>query len=407
MRRRRLVLGALAGLAAGAFVLGAALGDSPAPRVEVAATLPLPQLAGERIVAGLDGTGIPAAAADRGSPGRVAGVILFAGNFPSRAAGRRLVAELQGIRRPAALRDPLLIMVDQEGGLVKRVGGAPSASAQQMGARGAAFSREQGRRTAANLRDLGVNVDLAPVLDVARPGGTIAETERGFGSTASGHRHRDPLCRRSPAGRRGGHRQALPGTGGGRREHRLRGAADRPLEADPARRRRGALPRLRRHRRRHGDAQHRDLPRLPGRPAAFARSIATGELRSRLGFQGVSITDALEAASVRAFGGPAKAGLAAVAAGTDLLLFTDPMRRQGAAGPGRRRVRRPRSSRRRIAAGAGAAPASRAARRGAGPRWRSGRRREARFDDREAMLRSKRAVGIRHLAHACARASAS
>jgi len=34
-----------------------------------------------------------------------------------------------------------------------------------MGDRGAAASREQGRRTAANLRSLGVNVDLAPVLD--------------------------------------------------------------------------------------------------------------------------------------------------------------------------------------------------------------------------------------------------
>ena len=35
-------------------------------------------------------------------------------------------------------------MVDQEGGLVKRLDGAPSASAAEMGARGAAFSRAQG-----------------------------------------------------------------------------------------------------------------------------------------------------------------------------------------------------------------------------------------------------------------------
>ncbi len=39
--------------------------------------------------------------------------------------------------------------------------------------------------------------------------------------------------------------------------------------------------------------------------------------------QGVSITDALETVAVRDFGGPAKAGLAAARAGTDLLLFTD------------------------------------------------------------------------------------
>src|SRR4029079_9844098 len=68
---------------------------------------------------------------------------------------------------------------------VKRLSGAPTASAATMGARGAAFSREQGRRTAANLRDVGVNVDLAPVLDVGRSGGVIAETERSFGATAA------------------------------------------------------------------------------------------------------------------------------------------------------------------------------------------------------------------------------
>jgi beta-N-acetylhexosaminidase len=58
--------------------------------------------------------------------------------------------------------------------------------------------------------------------------------------------------------------------------------------------------------------------------AAFVRSIATGELRTRLGFEGVSITDALNTVAVGDFGGPAKAGLAAARAGVDLLLFADP-----------------------------------------------------------------------------------
>jgi beta-N-acetylhexosaminidase len=64
-------------------------------------------------------------------------------------------------------------------------------------------------------------------------------------------------------------------------------------------------------------------PHLSHKPAAFARSIATGELRDRLGFGGVSITDALETVSAQEFGGPAKVGVAAARAGTDLLLFTD------------------------------------------------------------------------------------
>jgi beta-N-acetylhexosaminidase len=64
-------------------------------------------------------------------------------------------------------------------------------------------------------------------------------------------------------------------------------------------------------------------PAFSDAPAAFTRAIATGELRRRLGFRGVSITDALETAAVDAFGGPGQAGVAAARAGVDLLLFTD------------------------------------------------------------------------------------
>ncbi len=323
-RRRRLALAALGGFAAAAFALGAALGDGPAPRVEVASTLPLPQLAGERIVAGFPGTTVPAPVKEAIREGRLAGVVLFAGNLPDRAAARRLIAGLQAIRRPVSLRDPLLIMVDQEGGLVKRVSGAPTASARGMGERGAAFSREQGRRTASNLRDLGINVDLAPVLDVARPGGTIADTDRGFGDSAA--QVADTAIPFAQALQQGGvaaTAKHFPGLGAAREntdfavqriglsEETLRAVDEAPYRSFAAI---------------NGDMVMLSTaiyPAFSDRPAAFSRPIATGELRAQVGFQGVSITDALEAASVRAFGGPAKAGLAAAGAGTDLLLFTD------------------------------------------------------------------------------------
>ena len=324
MRRRRLTLGVLAGLAMAAFVVGAALGDNPAPRIEVAETLPLPQLTGERIVAGLSGTDVSSSLEAAVHEGRVAGVILFAGNFPSRAAGARLIARLQAIRRPPALRDPLLIMVDQEGGLVKRVDGAPSLSAQQMGARGGAFSLEQGRRTAANLRDLGVNVDLAPVLDVARPGGTIAATERGFGASAQQVAATAvPFAEGLQQGGVAATAKHFPGLGSaaentdfavqriGLSRAALRRVDEAPYRAFVAAE--GKLVML----------STAIYPALAPDPAAFARPIATGELRTRLGFEGVSITDALETVAVRAFGGPAKAGVAAARAGTDLLLFAD------------------------------------------------------------------------------------
>src|SRR3954453_21468530 len=182
-RRGRIALAALGGLAAGAFAFGVALGDGAPPEPSAASKLTLPQLAGQRLVVGFTGTTPPAPVRKLARQGRLAGVILFAENLPSRGSGRRLAARLQAIRRPPGRRDPLLVMVDQEGGLVKRLDGAPSASAAEMGARGAAFSSAQGARTAANLRSAGVNVDLAPVLDIARAGSDTAETERGFGSS--------------------------------------------------------------------------------------------------------------------------------------------------------------------------------------------------------------------------------
>jgi beta-N-acetylhexosaminidase len=323
-RRRRLALGVLAAVAAGAFAFGATLGDGDVRPVEVSSTLSVPRLAGERIVVGLDGTRVSPRLRAAVHDGRVAGVVLFAANFPTRAAGRRLISRLQAIPRPPVLRDPLLIMVDQEGGLVKRVDGAPTASAKEMGERGAAFSREQGNRTAANLRDLGVNVDLAPVLDVARPGGTIAATERGFGSTAQ--QVAATAVPFATALQRGGvaaTAKHFPGFGAAREN------------TDFAVQRIG----LSRQRLRAVDeAPYRDYiaaggdlvmlstaiyPAFSPDPAAFSRPIATGELRRRLGFDGVSITDALETVAVADFGGPAKAGLAAARAGADLLLFTE------------------------------------------------------------------------------------
>lgn len=316
-------MAALVGLAVGAFALGATLGEEPPPP-PVASTLPASQLAGERIVVGFEGAAVPARLREMVRRGRIAGVVLFAANFPSRAAGRSLIASLQAIRRPPALRDPLLVMVDQEGGLVKRVGGAPTASAREMGERGAAFSREQGRRTAANLRALGVNVDLAPVLDVARPGGTIAATKRGFGSTAARvSATAVPFAAALQAGGVAATGKHFPGLGAapentdfavqriGLSKRELRRVDEAPYRAFAAAG--GAIAML----------STAIYPALSPRPAAFAGAVATGELRTRLGFAGVSITDALETVAVRAFGGPAKAGLAAARAGTDLLLFPD------------------------------------------------------------------------------------
>jgi beta-N-acetylhexosaminidase len=325
IRRRRAAIAIGCGHASAAFAFGVTLGDGEEASPSAVSQLSRSQLAGQRVITGFAGSRAPAPVRRMIREGAVAGVVLFADNFPSRAAGRRLIAGLQAIRRPPGLRDPLLVMVDQEGGLVKRVSGAPSSSAREMGERGASYSREQGRRTAANLRDVGVNVDLAPVLDVGRPGGTIAETDRAFGSTpAAVSATAVPFAEGLQGGGLAATGKHFPGFGSALVNTDY---AVQRLDISRAELRRVDEAPYRRFISAGGDLVMLSTaiyPAFSGRPAAFTRAIATGELRGRLGFEGVSITDALESVAVRAFGGAAKAGIAGARAGVDLLLYADP-----------------------------------------------------------------------------------
>jgi len=61
----------------------------------------------------------------------------------------------------------------------------------------------------------------------------------------------------------------------------------------------------------------------PGRPAGLSPAIVDGELRQRLGFTGVTITDALEADALRPFGGIPSRSLLAARAGMDLILCSE------------------------------------------------------------------------------------
>ncbi|HEY5334283.1 MAG TPA: glycoside hydrolase family 3 N-terminal domain-containing protein, partial [Solirubrobacterales bacterium] len=273
----------------------------------------------------IDGTGLTPELRNAVHTGKVAGVVLFEADFPSRAAGHELIAALQAIPRPAKLRRlPLLVMTDQEGGEVKRVDGPPEASAAQMGREGAAFARRQGVATAANLEDLGVNVDLAPVLDVARPGGVIAATDRGFGADAPAvAKAAVPFAVGLQHGGVAATAKHFPGLGTATEntdfeaqrltlpKAKLRTVDEAPYRAYIAAG--GKLVML----------STAIYPAFSARPAAFARPIATGELRGRLGFHGVTITDSLGGAAVAAFGGQREAAVDGAAAGDDLLLFDD------------------------------------------------------------------------------------
>ena len=305
-------------------VLAAAGGAAPGPG-DGASGLTLAQAVGQRIVVSLPSTTIPATLARQVRRGEVAGVILFSRNIASRAQLRALTVRLQTERKrgPASLRDrPLLVMIDQEGGLVKRLSGAPSRSAAGMGATGdVATVRAEGVATARNLRSVGVNVDLAPVLDLGLPGSFQRATGRAFAATpAAVSRYGGAFADGLASGGVLAAAKHFPGLGRAtadedRRLNRIDVSADVLRSTDEAPFR---------------DAAKRGVPltmvstgvysALSSRPAMFSPAIATTELRDTVGFDGVSISDDLEVPAL-AHISPERTALAALRAGDDLLLF--------------------------------------------------------------------------------------
>ncbi|HEY7177732.1 MAG TPA: glycoside hydrolase family 3 N-terminal domain-containing protein [Gaiella sp.] len=147
---------------------------------------PLETLVGARLVVGMEGTSPSPALLDRIRRGRVGGVILMGANVRSAPEVRALTGRLRAAAGEGGRR--LLIMTDQEGGLVRRFRWAPpAASAEQLGLRTEGTIRRTGRATAAALERLGVDVDLAPVADVpAVPASFVAAMDRGFSTKPTG-----------------------------------------------------------------------------------------------------------------------------------------------------------------------------------------------------------------------------
>jgi beta-N-acetylhexosaminidase len=115
------------------------------------------------------------------------GFILFQRNCVSRQQVRRLVDEL----REAVGRDDAPVLIDQEGGRVARLrppGWRAAPAAGRIGAlaessRAAAVeaARLNARILAAELSELGITVDCAPVLDLRLPGAHEVIGDRAFG----------------------------------------------------------------------------------------------------------------------------------------------------------------------------------------------------------------------------------
>jgi beta-N-acetylhexosaminidase len=291
----------------------------PRPRPRLTAA----QLAGQHIVFAFDGLSAPAALLERMAMGEASAVILFSRNIASEEQLSQLVESLHRAQGRQRDRAPLLVMVDEEGGQVTRVPGVALPSAAWFGSRrDADLSYRAARSAGAELRRIGVTVNLAPVADIARPGSVVERYERAFG--------RDPALVASLAGA-SAEGLADGGVVAAAKHFPGFGAALASTDHQPVTIRRSAAAL-----RSVDMLPFRELvsqgiplvmvstavyPALAAQPAALSSTVVQGELRGGLGFGGVVVTDDLETPAMVPLGPPEALAEAAVRAGNDLVVF--------------------------------------------------------------------------------------
>ena len=257
------------------------------------------------------------AALERG----LAGVTIFGPNIagPEQLAG--LTAQL---RSAGGLP---LVAIDEEGGDVTRIAhltGSPYPGNAALGAvDDAALTAAVHRALGQDLAALGINVNLAPSVDVNTAADNPVIGIRSFGSDP------DLVARHAAAAVRGLQAAGIaacakhfPGHGSTSADSH-HGIVTLQASLDLLRRRdlppftaaiaagvRGVMP------------GHLRVPELTGdAPATLSAAALNGLLRGELGFTGVIISDALEMRAVSDLYGIPEAAVLAVAAGTDLLCF--------------------------------------------------------------------------------------
>jgi beta-N-acetylhexosaminidase len=357
---RRTVLTAGLGLVAGTVLVGAGAGAGRADAAQVGpATTPLPydrgapwwarnptpwwsgltpqQQAGQRVVYSYSGLTPPQELLAAIGAGTVGGVIFFGENISDSAQLAAVCAQLRAAQAGSPVPQPILLMTDQEGGQIRRLPDAdPQLSEKQIGeaANPDAAAAQAGTGAASALTGAGMNLDLAPVLDVFRsPGDFDDQWERSYSSdpAVAGRLGAEFVAALQAAGVAATAKH-FPGLGAASADQNTDEAPvtlGQPLaelrSVDEA----AFAPAI---------AAGTDLimtswaiyPAVDATyPAGLSPAIVQGELRGQLGYAGVTITDALEAGAVATFGDTGEVALLAAKAGMDLILCSRQDPQQG------------------------------------------------------------------------------
>ncbi|HET6317071.1 MAG TPA: beta-N-acetylhexosaminidase, partial [Chloroflexota bacterium] len=251
------------------------------------------------------------------------GVTLFARNIQNATQLAKLDADVQSIADPV----PLFVSVDQEGGLVVRVteGATIFPGNMAVGAtRDSVLARQVAEASADELLAMGVNMSLAPVVDVNTNPLNPVIGVRSFGSDASAVAQ---MSQETVRGLQGNGVSAVakhfPGHGDTAVDshldlpvvthslERLQSTEFMPFQAAMQAGVDGIM------------TAHLYLPSIEpqaNRPATLSRLVLTGLLREALDYQGLILTDALDMEAIKRDRGAAEAAVEAFEAGADMLL---------------------------------------------------------------------------------------
>jgi beta-N-acetylhexosaminidase len=291
------------------------------------AALTLSQLAGQRVVYAYSGHQPPSSLLSVIRAGEAAGVVLFAPNVASTGQIRAVIQQMQKAALASPVHRRLLILTDQEGGEVRRLPGAPLLSEKQIGGslQALLLAGAAGRGAGTNLAGAGVNVNLAPVLDVFRtPGNFIDLYQRSYSSNPiEASSLGAAFIRSQQASGVAATAKHFPGLGAATQNQdtdlapvilRVPLATLRSVDERPFRMAIAAGVKL-------VMVSWAIYPALDRtRPAGLSQAVVQRELRGRLGFRGVTISDGIGAGAVTPFGSLGQRAVMAAAAGDDLIL---------------------------------------------------------------------------------------
>ncbi|QGA19883.1 hypothetical protein EYB26_007578 [Talaromyces marneffei] len=295
--------------------------------VQASRAISLTAQAGLHVIYSYSGSTPPAELTTLIKQGLVGGVILFGGNVNSNLPATINSWQKAYASSPAYIGSPLLIMTDQEGGKVRRLPGGPISSEKVIGesSNPEQSASQAGSDAAAALGAYNMNTNLAPVLDVFRtPGDFEDQYQRSYSDNAT----LAGICGAAftTAQQGAGYiatAKHFPGLGSASSTENtdevpvtlnltigeIRAVDEIPYYNAIAAGIDMIMPSW---------ALYPDFDSQY--PSGLSEKWLKQELRGRLGFQGVTISDAIEAGALTAFGSDSQRAVLASGAGMDIIL---------------------------------------------------------------------------------------